>query len=269
MGGIIFKNLIIKNGRVFDDVVIPLENQGLVSIQGDNGVGKSSIWDILEAILYGSTPDGYRKDELTKNNEDSEYILTMEKDNETIVATLQRKSKKWSYNLLKDGKSYTDHTYYEAIKSLGGIVGLTKDEFEGSVHLTQSAQHMLIKGSLSERKDYISAFFGIDNRYDEVHVAAKGELESIVGKIQRLAGLSHSSQMLENELKNLSIKDVEPLQNKLKTLQTSLEANSIRLQEIDLKIKTWQEFKKYEKVSLAYESPEKELEEVNNLLSER
>ena len=269
MGGIVFKNLIIKNGRVFDDVVIPLENQGLVSIQGDNGVGKSSIWDILEAIIYGSTPDGYKKDELTKNSEDVEYTLTAEKDGETVVATLQRKSKKWSYNILKDGKSYTDHTYYEAIKSLGGIVGLTKDEFEGSVHLTQSAQHMLIKGSLGERKDYISAFFGIDNRYDEVHLAAKNELESVVGKIERLAGLSHSRQMLDNELKNLIVKDMEPLQNKLKTLQNSLEDNSTRLQEIDTKIKTWQEFKMYEKGSLLFESPEKELQEVESLLASR
>jgi DNA repair exonuclease SbcCD ATPase subunit len=269
MGGIIFKNLIIKNGRVFDDVVIPLENQGLVSIQGDNGVGKSSIWDILEAIIYGSTPDGYKKDELTKNSDDVEYTLTAEKDGETVVATLQRKNKKWSYTILKDGKSYTDHTYYEAIKSLGGIVGLTKDEFEGSVHLTQSAQHMLIKGSLSERKDYISAFFGIDNRYDEVHLAAKNELESVVGKIERLAGLSHSRQMLDNELKNLIVKDIEPLQNKLKTLQNSLEDNSTRLQEIDTKIKTWQEFKRYEKDSLLFESPEKELQGVESLIASR
>jgi DNA repair exonuclease SbcCD ATPase subunit len=269
MGGIVFKNLIIKNGRVFDDVVIPLENQGLVSIQGDNGVGKSSIWDILEAIIYGSTPDGYKKDELTKNSDDVEYTLTAEKDGESVVATLQRKSKKWSYTILKDGKSYTDHTYYEAIKSLGGIVGLTKDEFEGSVHLTQSAQHMLIKGSLSERKDYISAFFGIDTRYDEVHLAAKNELENVVGKIERLAGLSHSRQMLDNELKNLNVKDVEPLQNKLKTLQNSLEDNSTRLQEIDSKIKIWQDFKRYEKDSLLFESPEKELEGVESLLTSR
>jgi len=265
--GIKFKSLSIKNGKVFEDVVIPLENQGLVSIQGDNGVGKSSIWDILETIIYGSTPEGFRKDELTKNDDDCEYKLVMEKNEETMVATLQRKNKKWSYDIQKGNSPRTDHNYFDAIKTVTSLVGLTKDEFEGSVHLTQSAQHMLIKGSLSQRKDYISSFFGIDNRYDEVHVAAKKELEKITDKIQRLSGLSHSKQMLESELKNMEVKDIEPLQNKLKTLQKSLDATTLNLQSIDDKISTLVKYNTYFPTASEYTNPEEELVEVEDYLS--
>lgn len=261
-GGIVFKSLMIKNGRVFDDVAIPLDRQGLVSIQGDNGVGKSSIWDILETVIYGSTPDGYKKDELTKNDADCEYKLVMEKDNEQIVASLQRRNKKWTYDIQKGSTPRTDHTYYDAIKTISSLVGLTKDEFEGSVHLTQNAQHMLIKGTLSERKDYISSFFGIDNRYDEVHVAAKSQLEKVSERIQRLAGLSHSKQMLENEMKNLEIKDTEALENKLKTLQSALGENNKKLTQIDAKLSTWTEYNRNISLAAQYDSPEKMLADV-------
>jgi DNA repair exonuclease SbcCD ATPase subunit len=266
--GIIFKSLSIKNGRVFDDVNISLENQGLVSIQGDNGVGKSSLWDILETIIYGSTPDGYKKDDLTKNDDDCEYKLVMEKNGEPVVAILQRKNKKWSYDIQKGNTPRTDHAYFDAIKTVTNLVGLTKDEFEGSVHLTQSAQHMLIKGSLSERKDYISAFFGIDNRYDEVHVAAKAELEKVSDKIQRLSGLSHSKQMLETELKNMEEKEIEPLQNKLKTLQTALDNTTASLKSIDEKLVVWDGYKKYYPVASEYEDPENKLKIVEEKLSD-
>jgi DNA repair exonuclease SbcCD ATPase subunit len=257
--GIVFKSLSIKNGKVFDNVVIPLEDQGLVSIQGDTGVGKSSIWDILETVIYGSSPEGFKKDELTKNEDDCEFKLVMSKNEEPVIATLQRKAKKWSYQILKGNTPCTDHTYYDAIKNISSIVGLTKDEFEGSVHLTQSAQHMLIKGTLSQRKDYISAFFGIDDRYDEVWTAAKGELAAQEENIKRLSGLSHSKQMLETELRNLQIKDVEPLNNKLSTLQKSSDEITPKLLDIDKKIDTWQRYELHVAAATEYENPLQEL----------
>lgn len=262
-----FKSLSIKNGKTFEDVVIPLENQGLVSIQGNTGVGKSSVWDILETIIYGSTPEGFKKDELTKNEDDCEYKLIMEKNDEDIVATLQRKNKKWSYDIQKGNSPRTDHTYFDAIKTITSLVGLTKDEFEGSVHLTQSAQHMLIKGSLSERKDYISAFFGIDNRYDEVHLATKKEFDKVTEKIQKLAGLSHSKQMLETELKNMDLKDIEPLQNKINSLQKSLDENVTKLTSVDTKLATLSQYTKHLPSASEYAYPEEKLVSIEDKIA--
>jgi len=69
--GIRFKNLHIVNGRVFKDLKVKLDNQGIVSILGENGAGKSTIWNLLQANLFASTPSGHKKDALVKNKEDA------------------------------------------------------------------------------------------------------------------------------------------------------------------------------------------------------
>lgn len=262
--GVVFKSLILKNCRGYENTVFPLENQGLVSIQGENGAGKSTLGDVIEAVIYGATSTGFKKDDLTMNQDDAEMCLHFVKNNEDVLVTLQRKSKKWSYDIKVGNQPKTDHAYFDAIKTASSLVGLTKDEFEGAVHLAQNAQHKLIKGTLSERKDYISAFFGIDNRFDEVWSAAKEELEKIVVKIQNLSGLSHTQQMLLNELSTSEVKDIEPLQEKIKAWQTQLNANTSSCLEVEKQLEIWTKYKQYEKDALSFSDPEaleKEVEE--------
>jgi len=264
--GINFKHFYIENGRSFEKISIPLSNQGIVLIQGDNGVGKSSIWDIFEAVLYGSTPEDHKKDELTKNENDAIYTVSFEKNNESYNVSLRRKKGKWTYEIQKENTSITEHTYTDAVKSIAKLVGLTKAEFEGSVHLTQSAQHILIKGELAERKKYISNFFGIDDRYDQIHLAAKQEYEKVAEQIAKLAGLSHSKQMLENELLNLEVKDIDELQNKLNIFQTHMDKLTHRSDTIGKTLTTWQTYEQYTVLANRVENPEKLISEAEKAI---
>ena len=267
--GVVFKSLSLKNCRGYENVVFPLDNQGLVSIQGENGAGKSTIGDILEAVIYGSTSNGFKKDDLTMNQEDAEMCLHFEKNNEDIVTTLQRKGKKWSYDIKKGNEPKADHNYFDAIKTASSLVGLSKDEFEGAVHLAQNAQHKLIKGTLSERKDYISAFFGIDDRYDEVFSAAKEELEKINTKIQNLAGLSHTQQMLLNEVSTSEVKDLEPLQNKIKLWQNKVNTSTVNRTEAEKVLEIWKTYKQYEKEAFEFANPEELEAEIESEIVEK
>ena len=260
--GINFKHLTVENGRSFKKVSIPLENQGIVLIQGDNGVGKTSIWDLFEAVLYGSTPGDHEKDELTKNDLDAAYTVTFEKNDVVYAVSLKRKKGKWSYTIQKDSVNITEHTYKDAIAGLPKLIGLTKAEFEGSVHLTQEAQHILIKSKLADRKKYISNFFGIDDRYDQIHLAAKQEAGIIDDQISKLSGLSHAKQMLETELSNLELKDIDEIQTSLTFLQTKYDEAVDKLNEVDKKITTWQEYHKlYDQANLV-KNPTEQIKEL-------
>lgn len=266
--GITFKHFIIENGRTFKTLKLPLEKQGIVLIQGDNGAGKSTIWDLFEAVLYGSTPDEHKKDELTKNELDSNLIVCFEKNNETFNVSLKRRKGKWSYEIQKDNTPITEHSFTDASKSIAKIIGLTKAEFEGSVHLTQSTQHILIKSELSERKKYISNFFGIDDRYDQIHSAAKLEQDKIQEQISKLAGLSHTKQMLETELQNLELKDINELQTKLETYQKHFDNSTNILDQVNKNLSIWNEYNKYFEQAIRVEDPDKDILELEKKILE-
>jgi len=254
--GINFKHFTIQNGRSFEKVNVPLSNQGIVLIQGDNGVGKSSLWDIFEAVLYGSTPDEHKKDELTKNDDDATYTICFEKNDETYNVSLKRKKGKWSYDIQKDNTPITEHNYNDTIKSITKLINLSKAEFEGSVHLTQSSQHILIKSELAERKKYISNFFGIDDRYDQIHLAAKNENDKVIEQISKLSGLSHTKQMLEAELQNLVVQDIDELQNRVGILQKQHDKLITKLNKTTKDIEIWGDYKKYYPTASLVENPE-------------
>ena len=262
--GINFKHLHIENGRSFKKIDVPLANQGIVLIQGDNGVGKSTLWDILEAILYGSTPGDHKKDELTKNEKDATYTVSFEKNGEDYSVSLKRKKGKWSYTIQKNSINITEHAYKDAVNGLSRLIGLTKAEFEGSVHLTQESQHILIKSELAERKKYISNFFGIDDRYDQVHLAAKNETEVIEEQINKLSGMSHTKQMLEQELENNEIKNIEDVQNKLDTFQLHYDAALSKLGDTDKKIAAWTDYTKYFDAANIVKNPDEQIITLEN-----
>ena len=266
--GIIFKHFHIENGRTFKKLNVPLENQGIVLIQGDNGVGKSSIWDLFEAVLYGSTPDEHKKDELTKNEHDTSLTICFEKNDDIYNVSLKRKKGKWTYEIQKNNTPITEHNFTDASKSIAKLIGLTKAEFEGSVHLTQNSQHILIKSELGERKKYISNFFGIDDRYDQIHLSAKQEAEVVQNQITKLAGLSHTKQMLETELQNLELKNIDDLQNKLATLQKHCDQQSNKLEDITKQLATWMDYKKHQELANKVKDPDAEIKTLENKIVE-
>jgi DNA repair exonuclease SbcCD ATPase subunit len=191
-----FKAFRIQNARTYQDVTVPLADQGIVSINGANGVGKSTVWDLLQAVNYGSTPEGHRRDEIGSLFGDT--VLTEYLDIGDIPYEIVYKQEKgrWAHKILKSGEDITPHGAPDAAKLVRNLIGLSQEEFQGSVHLTQNAQHTLISGAPSERKQYMAAFFGIDNRFDPVHDKAKGKLEEVQGQIANLKKIEFAKDEL-------------------------------------------------------------------------
>ena len=255
-----FKSLTIKNSRVYKSIRIPLDNQGIVSIIGPNGVGKSTIFSLLEAIFYGSTPTGHRRDNLVRNNKDAFLQVEFEKDGDSHTIIYSRIKGKWAHRIFKNEKDETDHTALDAAKTAKSKLGLTQKEFEGSIHLTQNAQHLLIDGEPADRKKYISDFFGgIDENFDKICSAAKEKLTNTQEAIERISNLSFSKQTLENELSTCSLSDLTKLQVELESFRKNL---SVTEEDLIIVRKELEEAKTYKLLSpLAnkYDNPESEI----------
>lgn len=217
-----FKSLAIKNGRTFKDIELPLENQGIVAIQGPNGVGKSTIWSLLQVPFYSATPTGHKRDELTKNKRDSSIEVNYERNNKLCSVAYNRVKKKWKHSITIDGKDETPHDHNDRTKAAKDLLGLTKEEFEGSIHLTQNASHLLLNGKPSQRKQYISDFFNLDSRFDQVLTEAKNEFAKVSGEIEKVSALSQSKQVLEEEIKNYEQKDTSEIENRLKAINENI-----------------------------------------------
>lgn len=263
----------VKNGKVFKDAEIPLKDLGIVAIQGKNGTGKSSIFDLLQVMHYGKTPgeNPQKKDQLVRNNKESEWELEFDKGEDHYIIKYVRekhgKSKKlkWKYEILCNGEDITPHNQQTDVpKELLRIVGLSQKEYEGSVHLTQEGQHILISGKPSARKEYISNFFDLDSRFDEVLEAAKRKLKETKEEINRISQYSHSRDVIQEELKDIQLDDLDQLNLELDNLKTKIAQKNNQLADLNQKLKIFKDYNKYSETAFSITEPEKKLEDLQN-----
>jgi DNA repair exonuclease SbcCD ATPase subunit len=262
-----FKKLHLKNGLTYKDQIFELDGQGLVSIVGQNGAGKTTVWSILQSIFYGSTPLGHSRDDLViSDKEDCCFSISFEKDGVDLNISILREGGKWRFDISENGKPKIFKGVADSKKFAQEILGLTRVEFEGSVHLTQDSQHVLILGKPADRRKYIAEFFGIDDRYDKVLVACEAETEKVKKKIQDLEALSHTRQTLLEQLKLTPYVDTKNFQDQIANTQRSLTESYQRYTEY---VQKQSDTLKYEQLlpeATKYTNPETLLKEAERQL---
>lgn len=258
----------IKNARVYKDIEVDLEKQGIVSVKGKNGAGKSTLFNLIESTFFGSMPNGDKKNQLVKGKGNSSIIIECEKNGDEYVLEQKRVSGRWKYEITKNGKDDTPHAQKDQLSKIESILELNQKEFQGSVHLTQNGNHILIKGKPQERKEYISDFFNLDGRFEEVKEEAKEERRKVGKEIERLNALSQTRDTLREDFDEMSLMDESKLQS---DLEKAKEAKEKLLSKKD-DLKTSKEVaKKYEELlplATSVENPEGELENCENRLAE-
>lgn len=256
----------IKNGKTFREVEIPLKDLGIVAIQGKNGVGKSSVWDLLQVMHFGKTPNGHKKDELIRNKKEAEWEIEFYKEGKHYRINYSRKKHgtektvKWKHHIYEDGVDITSHNQQtEVPKQLLKIIDRTQDEFNGSVHLTQNGQHILINGKPAQRKDYISNFFGLDARYDHVMEHAKKELQKTKKEIDRISAFDHSKATLEEEIKDIKVPDLESIKQQLEEPQNKIQLLNQQITQLNGEFIQIKNFEVYSPLAHSISNPNEEL----------
>ena len=232
------EQLTFYNAFTYRKCVIPLLDQGLVYLRGENGHGKSVPWEVLQHTGYGTTSRGLKKGGIVctvpRDNPDEERGFL----SELIVSNDAGKyAGRWLIRQSRDhGKYDTAVRIYREIggewkdrwpgggcpkkmddaQTLAGeIIGLSQNEFEGCLYLSQSGTHTLIEGKPSEKMMYLAYLFGVD-RYDKVLRVLKDKLSEVdkdllgtvnlegqLGTLRQQLGSMKSSEAIAAEISEL------------------------------------------------------------------
>lgn len=236
-----YENFSIQNGGCIVEASMPLKDQGLVFIKGENldegdsnGSGKTTLLELLYTCVYGKTTKSDRrtkKSDLLNVQNPKDFLLNLQLTSQSEKYTIKnfRAHSKLGtgMQILKGLTDITPDDPREAQKAAQALVGLTSNEYLGSVYLSQRYTHMMIDGTPAQKKEYLSRYFGLDT------------LDTLIKETtKRVNGIplpdeSHLKSMLEGiERDLLDIGDVSSLQDDMDSLlekQKSLQAKMVDL----------------------------------------
>lgn len=176
--------LFAQNAMTFKKLRVNLADQGLVLVRGinrdaaadsnsSNGAAKSAVFEILRHILLGSTARGIKGKELVRAGSKGGYfgMLTIEKGEDSFSVQQSVNHKQYgSSTVLYRGEEMVSHqrakvrTQKQVAEE---ILGMTAQQFDSWVFISQEAAHPLVNGTGAECAQYISESFGLDV-YDEM-----------------------------------------------------------------------------------------------------
>jgi DNA repair exonuclease SbcCD ATPase subunit len=233
-----FISLRFKNAVTFDKTVtVPLQGQGRVFLAGDNkdtggsnGAGKSTIFEVLQHVLFSSTSKGFSRNKFAANGYLAELVMEADGHKYKILQFrgAKKQERKDGYKIFKDGVDVTPkgtRHMLDCIQYIKEIIGITEDEFRGYVYLAQEGPgHVLISGKGAEKRNYLSDLFNLD-RYDSVKEGVEEELENINRAISVLSEKVAVQQELQSQLDDiaLSVEDFEAYDSSLRAARQFVE----------------------------------------------
>lgn len=170
------ESLSFWNGFTYRECLLSLDRQGLVYLNGRNGHGKSTPFEVMQHIFFGTTSRGIKKDgiscavptadgflgEIILRNPDGRWLIRQARNHSryrTIVKVMREVDGKWQ--LSWDGGG-CPKKLEDAQKLAGSLLGLQQHEFVGCMYLSQASAHTLIEGTPSDKMRYIAQLFGLD-----------------------------------------------------------------------------------------------------------
>lgn len=240
---IVFNKLDVTSFKSIYNIKLDFNNleNGLYSLEGvnntvdfanSNGSGKSTIWDALSFVLYGTTMGIYVKKEEYQNKFSNiplkivvDFNITNEaaNNNYIIERTLNNTV------LFKNGENISELTKSETDNKILKIIQLTKEEFFSFTYLTQTAGGNFLGKTASEKLAVIKNFiFGEDvtaikQKIDNILKITKTQLQECSNNLSRvegvLAGLQRSTDAASDTVDLASIEEVEVAKKKLEVLK--------------------------------------------------
>ena len=166
----IFKNLILKNFKSHENTNIDF-NPGITVIVGENGAGKSTIFEAISYALFKKTTSGQNnlvkssKDphvknemsvELTFEERGVEYkVIRSKKSSKTSSTLYQKDINDGRFNVLSAGNSQVD-------KDLKSIINVDADLFLNAIYIRQGEIANLVSKQPAERKKLITKLLKIE-----------------------------------------------------------------------------------------------------------
>ena len=241
-----FKNLTLKNFKSYKNTTINLEN-GITIIIGENGAGKSSIFEAISFALFKKSTTNISSLVRTGINENEKMIVNLEfniNGENYIVERIKAKSS-------SSAKLSRKHKTGEEILATGDrnvnteitkILEIDDDLFLNAIYVRQGEIADLVNKNPADRKKLIAKLLNIEglesswnqipliiNKYETQKALLKGKLsneQELQYEINRKQELKQQKETEKNknqeELKKI-IEDQETNNNKLQHLEKEKE----------------------------------------------
>jgi len=185
----ILKTLALRNYRKFENVIIEFPD-GVTGVLGLNGVGKSTIFEALAWVLYGSVAARTSTDQIKREGSLStdpcrvELDFIFEDDNYRIVREMKGKNLTASATATINGKVIATGADVVS-RYIQKRLGIDFKSFFTSIYAKQKELNTLSSMNASERRPLILRMLGIDS-LDEVIKDIKSDKRNKAALIEKL-----------------------------------------------------------------------------------
>ncbi len=254
----ILKTLTLINYRKFKNIKIEFPD-GITGVVGLNGVGKSTIFEAVAWVLYGSVAARTSADQIKRDTSNKSEIckveLNFQYEGDAYTITRELSGKNYNINaaLIKNSKLIATGAGVVS-KYIQKKIGMDFKSFYTSIFAKQKELNALSTMNASERRPLILKMLGIDSIDDIIREinSDKKTKQSIINKL--------SLDLIDQNGKNK--KDI--LKEKLKYLKISKKIL------IDLLNRKKEELKNYQKevqeISKEYYSYKNKFEKLNSTI---
>lgn len=222
MKNVIFKELEIKNFKTHEDLAFSFEPNRLVTLVGDNGSGKTSIFSAIAWALYDECLDGNKGDDVVRIRSGKNTMVRISwsiDDNEYLVEAYRKDKKhKNSRYLIQNGKNISGNTNKETLATIEQLL-MPKDIFMNCLLFSQYIKNHFADLAYSGQREIFDKMLDL-LKYDIYYNKA-----------------SKLKNMLEEEFSVIE-KDLEINKSKMESFDKIINEETERLNEIKQKIKS-------------------------------
>jgi DNA repair exonuclease SbcCD ATPase subunit len=262
---VILKKLILNNIGRYSNQEIDFSEETISLIIGENGSGKSTIFEAILWCIFGKTAKEISVDEIVRlgKSEGKVELILQEGDRQYQIIRLRDVKKQVSrLQFLVDGEDYSGATIADTETKIQEHLKTDFVTFKNSIFFGQEEVNQFVNGTDKERKDILTKFLDL-SIYDKALVKVKEKKISITQKIQSLES-SKSQMSIQLEHSTLTEKTIEETQQNLDRLQNqkNIELQSLEqtkasytanLQEQQLKLDTLNALKSHrDKINTLY-----------------
>lgn len=243
-----FEHVQLTNFLCYESVSLSLANRGIVRVEGENGAGKSALFESILWALFGKTPRGLDSRDVIRYGADTAQVilhLTYQGHKYVVTRTVTPTAHTLVYD--KDGAHYEFPSLKEAQQALHKELGYINVKLlEQTFYLKQYDNDTFLYLTDSKQKDILEDILGL-TIFEHVYDILKDTYDRIQNlMLQHEQELSKVHVLIQNTSSYIAILDAQKeslqkskptikkseLQNKLTVLNAKLQEYNEQLQQV-------------------------------------
>ncbi|AEB12058.1 AAA family ATPase [Marinithermus hydrothermalis] len=254
---------------------IPFDDVELFAITGPTGSGKSTLLDAICFALYGKTPRaggrGFR--ELKHPGVDAARVsleFSVGSQVYRVVRTLGTRENQHRLEALEDGRWRTlpeSDRVRTLNQKLEAILGLDYDAFIRAILLPQGEFDLFLKGDASERRELLSALYGLEG-VAAMRERAMAHLKEAEGALERVEGALGGLEATDEAALEALREEIAHLEREEAEANRRLEAAQQALKEVEARYARHVEHEKLRRRHAAWKAEAARIERIRERLAQ-